>query len=284
LAKSESFAEPEFVLGGTYESEVITPQNARLWSWSAITSNSDSRNGNGRDRDIPSGSDLLSYSIRDLLTLYSAHWTINTRLRGDHATHEWIHLVRIQPWLLTIIDLQRQSIIKSSSSTPGVGFNTYIHCAIDRGIKLLSQIEEFAQYKSLRIRARSNVHLASPEQEFLISHIKITIRITLPRDRDYAIPISQTLGKELGGFSEDSPLTSNDMWVMCIALGLRDEIGVHRDSIKAIDKFVDEVKRQLRFKMTGLEPMVVALEGLGETSKSGDDPDDPELPPNEYDM
>lgn len=255
----------EWAEAGTYQSESVIPPYAY-------------RNADGKnDKEglpTPTPSDLLSHSIHTLLSLNTPHWTINTRLKGDNATHEWIRLSRIEPWMLNLIDIQRERVIKSTpSSSTGVGFNTYVHCAIDRGLALLDLIDEFAEFKSLRLRARRNIHLASPEQEYLLDSFKQYMKISLTTVDYRNIPISQSLGKRLGGFGEDSPLGSNDACVVCVALALKDEIGVHKSKVVAIDQFIDGVRRQVAFKMTGLEPMVLALERKAKLEAEGNDDD-----------
>lgn len=266
----------EWAEAGTYQSEPVIPPSAY-------------RNASSNNKDslpTPTPSDLLSHSIHTLLSLNTPHWTINTRLKGDNATHEWIRLVRIEPWMLNMIDIQRERVIKSTpGASKGVGFNTYAHCAIDRGLALLDLIDEFAEFKSLRLRARCNIHLASPEQEYLLDNFRQCMKISLPSVDYHNIPISQSLGKRLGGFGEDSPLGSNDTWVVCIALALRDEIGVHKSKVEAIDQFINGIRRQVAFKMTGLEPMVLALErkAKAEGESENDDETDIEIEINDDD-
>jgi hypothetical protein len=48
--------------------------------------------------------------------------------------------------------------------------------------------------------------------------------------------------------------------VLCVALALRGEVGIHPQYVKRMDAFMTGLKKQVAFKMTGLRPMVHGLE------------------------
>jgi len=206
--------------------------------------------------------DPAHHLIRDLLETNPTRWTINTRLKQSESDHEWLRIARMHHFTLGLVEILRQQIIRPSTGIAGIGFNTYIHCAIDRGLCLLETLPEFAEFRSLKIRARSNIHLGNIEQDYLLDQTRTRIKVPLPAIEVRNIPIRQALGKRLSGFAEDCPIVSNDLNVLCVAAALQREEGVSREYVQRYDGLIDDVRRQITFKMRSLLPMVEYLESL----------------------